>query len=325
MVTAATSRLGEAMCRALLGAGHRVLASDLPAQPPAGFAPWQGLLAPSGVALTRDALSYVGADLTRPRSVHELIYEHAQEHHVHTVIHLATHRSPTAARAAALDVEAVRCLLRECEATPNIERLVYRSFSDVYRVTHELPAIIAEDHPLEDSYGQATWRRVRIEADKLLCMRMGMGRLAITVVRCADILGRGTGSQLYDYLCTKLCLRPLGFDPMMNALALEDAVDALQRAAAPQTGSGVYNIAGRETLPLSAWITTSGRRDLALPGPMLAPLYALRRRALGTAFTYEINTARMHFPAILDGSRAAAAIGFRPSRSALAALAQELP
>ena len=41
--------------------------------------------------------------------------------------------------------------------------------------------------------------------------------LDILVLRMAEVLAPGTGSQMYDYLQSKICFRPIGFDPMLNA------------------------------------------------------------------------------------------------------------
>ena len=44
-----------------------------------------------------------------------------------------------------------------------------------------------------------------------------------------EALAPGTGSQLYDYLESPVCLRPAGYDPMVNLLTIEDAALALQK------------------------------------------------------------------------------------------------
>ena len=36
-----------------------------------------------------------------------------------------------------------------------------------------------------------------------------------------------SGSQLHDYLQSRVCLRPMGFDPMLNVLSVDDAVRAI--------------------------------------------------------------------------------------------------
>jgi hypothetical protein len=73
----------------------------------------------------------------------------------------------------------------------------------------------------------------------------------------------------------------------------------------------VFNIAGRP-LPLSRAIVESRRADLPIPGPLMAPLYGLRRLIAGYDFRYDMNIRRFHFGGVLDGSRARARLGFTP-------------
>jgi UDP-glucose 4-epimerase len=143
------------------------------------------------------------------------------------------------------------------------------------------------------------------------CARIGTDGLAIAVLRCAEILAAGTGSQLWDYLGSRICLRPLGFDPMINVLSVDDALDAILCALASDA-RGVFNIPGFDTLPLSSLIALAGRHDVPVPGPLLAPLYRLRTRTVGFEFRYDLNARRFHTGGILDGSRALTALGYRP-------------
>ena len=94
-----------------------------------------------------------------------------------------------------------------------------------------------------------------------------------------QILAPDCGSQLWDYLCSRVCLRPLGYDPMINVLSVDDAAAAIV-AALRSDSIGVFNIRGADTLPLSRAIAESHRFELPVPGP-LSPLYALRRRIAG--------------------------------------------
>jgi UDP-glucose 4-epimerase len=103
-------------------------------------------------------------------------------------------------------------------------------------------------------------------------------------MRCAELLAKGVGSELFDYLCAPVCLRPLGFDPMLDVMSLADAARALT-AAAGSDARGVFNVPGKDVLPLSALIARAGRRTLPLPGGLLTPLYRLRARARGSEST----------------------------------------
>ncbi len=228
------------------------------------------------------------------------------------MVHTALSRRPgrSGEKAHALDVGATRELLLQSERHPTIRRFVYRSFGDVYRVQSSEPDLLDESYPLElePSTGRL---RDRLEADLMVTSRVGMSRLEIVVLRCAEILAEGTGSQLWDYLQSRVCLRPLGFDPMINILSVADAVRAITMALSRPV-RGVFNVPGADTLPLSHVIHHFGRLDVPVPGLLLAPLYRLRKVALGMEFRYDLNMRRFHFGGVLDGTRAASALGYEP-------------
>lgn len=260
---------------------------------------------------------YAQADLTRPRAVRDLLYGPARSCGIDRVLHGALHRAAgdRGDRIHAINVEATRLLVQGCVRQPEIRRFVLRSGGEVYAPRADEPNLIDEDHALVFDPGAPQWLRDRVEADLLTCAQIASPDLAICVLRCAEVLGPGTGSQLWDYLGSRVCLRPLGFDPMINVLSVDDALDAVVHALRSDA-RGVFNIPGFDTLPLSGLIALAGRRDVAVPGPLLAPLYRLRTRTVGFEFRYDLNLGRFHTGGILDGERARAALGYQPRHPA---------
>ena len=299
LVTGATTRLGGSLVRALLAdpSVEHVLAVG--AEP--GFE-------------DGPRLRYHRVDLTRDRAVRNLLHGPARTLGIDAVVHAAMHRQARDGGAAvhARNVEATRQLLHACAELAPIRRFVFPSTAAVYAVRPGAPTLLDEDAPLEFDPHAPQWVRDRVEADLTVCANMGMCDLGIVVLRCAEILAPATGSQLWDYLQTRVCLRPLGFDPMINLLSLDDAVAAIQRALARE-GQGVYNVAGADTLPLSRVIRGWGRLDVPAPGPLLAPLYRLRTWARGLDFRYDLNARRFHASALVDDRRARAELGYRPA------------
>jgi UDP-glucose 4-epimerase len=256
---------------------------------------------------------YRSIDLRHARSVHDLLHGDAAEHGIDTVIHMAQHRAidDRGPKVHAQNVTATRELLLRCMDHPTIRRFVYRSFAEIYLLEHATSDLVDEEAPLDFDPTAPQWLRDRIEADLTVCAHFG-GPLQIAVLRCAEILAADSGSQLWDYLSSRVCLRPLGFDPMLNVLSPEDAVAAIA-AAARSTHTGVFNIPGVDTLPLSRVIAETTRLDVSLPGPFLAPLYGLRRWIAGFEFRYDVNLQRFHFGGVIDGSRAHRLLGYAAS------------
>ena len=52
----------------------------------------------------------------------------------------------------------------------------------------------------------------RVEADLAVCACIGRSPLVVTVLRCAECFAPSSGSQLWDYLQSRVCLRPMGYD-----------------------------------------------------------------------------------------------------------------
>jgi UDP-glucose 4-epimerase len=305
LVTGATTPLGCRLVQALLEepAFGTVLAVGAEVEPPPVEAPSARLV-------------YERVDLTRPREVQSLLFGPVKRLGLTQLVHTALHRSAADAgpRVHALNVASTRELLDAAERHPTLRQFVFRSHADVYRIDPRRAILLDEQDPLDLSAHAPQRVRDRVEADVTVCTRMGLSPLTITVLRCAEILAPSMGSQFHDYLASRVCLRPLGFDPMLNLLTLEDAARALVLALRAPT-NGIFNVPGADTLPLSRAITLWGKTGLAVPGPMLAPLYAVRASALGMEFRYDMNHRRFHFSAILDGRRARDVLGYRPERA----------
>lgn len=298
LVTGATTPLGTALVRALLDAPDCDLVLAVGREP-------------SLTVTDSEQLVYRALDLTRPRVLHDVIWSDALERGIDVVVHAMHHRpsGDRGARVHAQNVEATRDLVLTCSEHPSIRRLVYRSYGEVYALG-ATSNLLDEDSPLDFDPAAPQWLRDRVEADLTVCAHFG-SKLSIAVLRCAEILAADTGSQLWDYLQSRLCLRPVGFDPIINVLSVEDAVAALL-AAARSSATGVFNIPGLDTLPLSSAIAACGRADIPVPGPMLAPLYGLRRWIAGFEFRYDMNVRRFHFGGVLDGARARRELGYVP-------------
>lgn len=303
LVTGATTELGRRLVRTLLatpGVEHILAVGIEPAG--AHFHEANGEL-----------LSYEVADLTRSRSIRRLLLGPVREQRIDTVVHAAHHRSARDGGRAIhrLNVDSTRELLHLAERHPTLRRFVFRSAGAVYQRGPELPVLLQEDHPLCLTSRSPQWVRDRVEADLTVCTRMGMSPLQITVLRCAESPAADIGSQMFDYVRSAVCLRPLGHDPMLNLISLDDLVAALVLASTRPV-EGIFNIPGADTLPLSKLIRLAGRRPVPLPGALIGPAYALRSAALGTDFRYDLNRSRFRLSGILDGRRATDELGYTP-------------
>ncbi|MEC7525907.1 MAG: NAD-dependent epimerase/dehydratase family protein [Myxococcota bacterium] len=302
LLTGATTPIGASVIRHLLAAPdtERILA--------VGNEP----IRPTTVEID-GRVRYRRLDLTRERNLRELLYGPCREEGVEVIVDMAAHRrfGATGPRARALNVLATRRLLDLSADHPSIRRFVYRSWGEVHDVGEALPSLVDELHPLDLSPDAPQWVRDRVEADLTVCARMAMSRLSIAVLRAAECLAPRTGSQLHDYLGAEVCFRPMGYDPIFNLISEHDLGRALALAARSDA-EGVFTIPGATTLPLKEIIRRSARIDVPVPGPLMTPLYGLRRAVRGTSFDYRLNRGRLHFGVVLDGQRAKRLLGYAP-------------
>lgn len=304
LVTGATTPIGERLIRSLVAdtrVAHVLAVAPEPEE--------RGLPFTHGKRLT-----YLQVDLTRSRRVRQLLFGPARDLNVEVIVHLGQHRlaHDGGKKVHMQNVEALRSILDLGHRHPTIRRLVLKSFAEVYKVSLDLPVRVTEDHPLNLGGGAPQYIRDRVEADLTACARMGLADLEIVVLRCAEALGPGTGSQLYDYLDAPVALRPAGYDPMVNVATIRDIVDALEKAT-HSSGEGVFNIPGYDTLPFSECLRKWGTTGVPLPGPLVARMYRLRHLVVGSDFSYGLNRRRLHYGLVLDGTRAREELGYVPS------------
>ncbi|MBI2377295.1 MAG: NAD-dependent epimerase/dehydratase family protein [Deltaproteobacteria bacterium] len=303
LVTGATTPIGMSIVRGLSDAGAE-LVLGVAGPDESRLEPWS------------DRVRFVAFDLTRSREAWALMFGPGAELRIDTVVHTALHRSASdfGRRVRALNVGSTRELLHLSERHPTVRRFVQRSFVDVYRIRAEEPTILEEDHPVELSPKTPQWIRDRVEADLSVCVRMGMSRLSVAVLRAAECLAPSSGSQLYDFFRARVCLRPLGFDPILNLASPDDIARAVSLAVSSNV-NGVFNIPGRDTLPLSEAIRLAGRPDVPVPGSILAPWYRLRGALADSEFRYDQNASRFHYGGVLSGRRAKEVFGYEPRTS----------
>lgn len=303
LVTGAASPLGQRLVRSLLAdtrVRHVLAVDNIRAEHALPFS-------------HASRLTYLAVDLRRERKVRELLFGPAADLDVEVIVHLSEHVDAfdTGRAVHAQNVESLRSILALADRHPRIRRLVVKSHAVVYRVALDLPVQVTEEHPLNLDPRAPQYVRDRVEADLTACARMGLIDCEIVVLRCAEALAPGIGSQLYDWLDAPVALRTAGFDPMVNVASPEDLVGALELAT-HGSGEGVFNVPGYDTLPLSEAARKWGTRAIGLPEPLITPLYRLRHRITGSEFAYGIHRDQMHLGLVLDGTRAAAVLGYRP-------------
>jgi UDP-glucose 4-epimerase len=251
---------------------------------------------------------FVRADIRNP-----LIAKVIAAARVDTVVHMSITATPGAGGRAPMkemNVIGTMQLLAGCQKSPHVARLVVKSSTSVYGASHRDPALFAEDTqpkaPLRTSYGKDA---VEIEG-----YVRGFGRrrpdVSVAMLRFADFIGPRTDSPLTRYLSLPVVPTVLGYDPRIQLVHDDDAVETL-RLAALDDRAGTYNVAADGILLLSQVIRRAGRLSAPLPERAISVLSELGRRTGLARFSGE-QVRYLHFGRVVDNTQLKRQFGYQP-------------
>ncbi|MGE0453829.1 MAG: NAD-dependent epimerase/dehydratase family protein [Vicinamibacteria bacterium] len=302
-ITGTASFLGARLLRRLVDARgpDAVLAVDI-AAPPATLA----------------GVRYRMVDLTLPGADQRLL-DAFQEEEVETVVHCAFFTDPRRDTAYAHELESIGTLnLVAAAAAAGVPHVVMRSFSALYGADGQNPNFLTEEHPLRAS-ARLPWLRDKVEAEQ---HAQSYGRrfqqMRVTVLRLAPLVGPGVYSFYTRLFSRRVVNTMLGYDPLVQLLHPEDALDAF--GAALRKGiAGVFNVVPRSTMTLLTVLHLADKVTVPLPHPLA---YALADFAwasgVGEAPGGFLDYVR--YLCVADGDKARRELGFEPrygSRDAL--------
>ena len=232
-----------------------------------------------------------------------------------TVIHCAvlagTRGSPKAVHET--NVIGTMNVLAACSGADSpVHRVVIKSSVAVYDVEPFDPSFLSEDmagrRPPSSPLARDLLELEQLATDHALRARTA----AVTVLRFGYRLGARKSNALSDYLSLARIPTYLGYDPRIQLLHHDDAVEALYRAAVADH-PGIFNVAAQGVLLLSQLIALTGRTRL----PVLLPVGQLPGRlAVRLATGLDLSEDLGRFLAtgvVVDGSRLADEFGWVPA------------
>ena len=206
--------------------------------------------------------------------------------------------------------------LRRRGAAPH---LVLSSSTLVYGARPDNPGFLSEDAPLA---GRLDYPLVaeKIDAERQAVRFHEQEGGAVTILRTAPILSSHVRTLAGRYLSLPAVPTILGFNPMIQTVAIADATEAFARAilyadAVGPTGPlRVYNVCGDGVLPLHTATRLCGRRTVPLlrfaANAMIEALFEA-----GLAIAPSAHLDYLQYPCVADGARAKAELGFVPRQS----------
>ncbi len=226
---------------------------------------------------------FVRADIRNPVIAKVLAVED-----VDTVVHMSVLAAPGRAGGRSSMKEAnvigTMQLLAACQRAPGIRRLVLKSSTTVYGASPRDPAIFAEDTEPK-RLPRSGYAKDCSEVEGYV---RGFARrrsdVAITVLRCANILGGGLETPFGQYLRLPVVPTVLGFDPRLQLLHPDDALQVLQQATVGDR-PGTFNVAGAGVLTLAQVVRRLGRAVVRVPPVGVGVVGQAVRRTAGLDFT----------------------------------------
>jgi UDP-glucose 4-epimerase len=204
-------------------------------------------------------------------------------------------------------------LLAACQKSDTVERLVLRSTTAVYGCGPGDPAVFTEDmHPQES--GQTGYAKDAVEVEGYV---RGFARrrpdVGVSVLRMANILGPTIDNALARYLAMPVVPTSLGFDPRLQLLHEDDAVEALRLATVTHR-PGVVNVAGEGVVSLTQLLRRAGRVPVAVPSAALNVVGTLVRNS-GTLDVTAEGSRYLNFGRVVDTNRLRTEFGYQPRYS----------
>ncbi|GLZ77381.1 hypothetical protein Afil01_21880 [Actinorhabdospora filicis] len=203
-----------------------------------------------------------------------------------TVVHLAigasASRTGSRAELKERNVIGTMRLLAECQRSPHVRRVVVKSAAAAYGASIRDPAIFTEDTELR-AVPRGDYTKDVLDAEGYV---RGFARrrpdVEVTTLRLAPLIGPKADTAMSRYFALPVAPTVLGFDPRVQFLHIDDAVDVLHHATVREHattghrhGPDVLNVAGPGALPLSMAIRRAGRTALPVPEPALRALVTL--------------------------------------------------
>lgn len=264
-------------------------------------------------------LTYARVDLTRHRPVTDLFHSpRIREAAIDSVIHVPHHAHsrrrgrPLLAGVAERTAEA-RLILQHSLETSSIENLVTLGSAVVYKLAPGNANRLTEASELDLDPDTPAEVRSWIDCDMIFHGEIHNEMLRVALLRLPTVVASGGTTYFNPSLASPGIprLRPLGFDPMCALVSDKDVARAA-RLALHSRSSGIFNVAGREAVPLSMLARWTGSATLPLPGPLLR-IAARGANLLGVeGLRSSLDGPYLRYGATLDTSRAERELGFRP-------------
>jgi len=201
-------------------------------------------------------------------------------------------------------------LLAACERVPTLRTIVIRGSAGIYGAEPQAPQFFKEEmarlFPLRTRFQ----RDVAEIENYFETHSRRHPDVTCTMLRYQPAIGPKLATQMSRYLSQPACPTYLGFDPRLQLVHEEDAIDALV-AAIRRPVRGAVNVAASGTIGLGRMIRAARRPRLPLAGPLFGPFTGAGRRLGFDAYSDDFRRL-LRYGRGVDIGRLERELGHRP-------------
>jgi UDP-glucose 4-epimerase len=209
-------------------------------------------------------------------------------------------------------------LLAACERVPTLRTIVIRGSAGVYGAEPHAPQFFKEEmarlFPLRTRF-QRDVAEIENYFDTYARRHPGV---SCTMLRYQPAIGSGLRTQITRYLSQPVCPTFLGFDPRIQLVGIDDALEAIV-AAVRNPVPGAVNVAGPGTIGLSRMIRLARRRALPIAAPLFGAVTSAGQR-LGLDVQSEDFERLLRWGRGVDIGRLTDEVGYTPRQSTVEAV-----
>ena len=241
---------------------------------------------------------------------------------VDTIVHEQIVRQPGPAMSprAMHDINVIGTLqlLAACERVPTLRTIVVRGSAGIYGAEPHAPQFFTEEmtrlFPLRTRFQRDV---AEIENYFETYSRRHAG-VSYTMLRYQPAIGPGMRSQITRYLSQPVCPTYMGFDPRIQLVHIEDALEAIVTAVRNPV-AGAVNVAGPGTIGLARMIRLAGKRALPIASPLFGAVTQTGQR-LGLDTQSEDFQRLLRYGRGVDTRRLTRDVGYVPRHSTVEAV-----
>jgi len=254
-----------------------------------------------------DKLEFVRADIRNP-----LIARIIDSNEIDTLIHtnITSHPSRLGGRSQMKENNVIGTLqlLAAAQRAKKVERVIMKSSTAVYGMGPKEPSIVGEDHDNRHLHLYGYGKDCAEAETYVRDFARRREDVEVVILRTQSLIGPTVRTNMTDYLSLPVIPTALGYDPRLQLVHEEDAVEAFAKAThdAPK---GIYNITGGGVVFLSKAIRMLGKAGF----PMLYPAARAASSVLRRTGTVDFPPDQLKFliyGRVVDGKRAREEFGF---------------